>query len=454
MSFIVCGSPDELHRETGDKKYLDLVRRLVEMRDAAAEGTDDNQDRIPFRQQRQAVGHAVRANYLYAGMADYAVESGDQSLLEPLKAIWNNVVSRKMYVTGACGALYDGASPDGTKEQKTISRVHQAYGRDFQLPNSTAYNESCAAVGNILWNARMFRLTGEAKYADVVETAMHNALPACIGLDGKTYFYTNALRQLDDGPHELRWSRSREAWISCYCCPPNVVRTIAQAGTYAYSVSPSAVWANLYGACELNAFVPDCGRVKLIQKTDYPWNGRIALEVAEAPSNPFALKLRIPGWCEGATFRINGGETQPAARGNYAGIERVWKAGDRVELDLPMPVRLLEANPQVEENRGQVAVARGPVVYCLESKDLPADVRLLRVKVPAESRLYEVNETKDGTPATLLVKAGVREEPNWGTELYREHRPAPDRTIDIRLIPYHTWGNRGKSEMSVWLPLR
>ena len=260
----------DLYRLTGDKKYLMLAVKFLDLRDRATDGTDDNQDRIPFRKQREAVGHAVRANYLYAGAADVYAETGDETLLDPLKKIWVNVVTRKMYLTGACGAFYDGASPDGSKDQQQISRVHQAYGRDYQLPNSTAHNETCAAIGDALWNWRMLQITGEAKYADVVELVLHNALLAGVDLDGKRFFYTNTLRQLDTMPAPLRWSRKREEWISCYCCPPNAARTIAQAHTYAYGRSDRGVWVHLFGASTLDTKLPDGRRVKLQQQTDYP----------------------------------------------------------------------------------------------------------------------------------------------------------------------------------------
>src|SRR5262245_51874583 len=194
----------ELYRATGDKKYLALAVRFLDLRDVAGSGTDDNQDRVPFRKQTEAVGHAVRANYLYAGAADVYTETGDKTLLEPLTKIWTNAVTRKMYLTGACGALYDGASPDGSKDQKQISRVHQAYGRDYQLPNSTSHNETCAAIGNVLWNWRMLQTTGEAKYADVLEQTLYNAVLAGVSLDGKNFFYTNTLRQLDTLQTALR----------------------------------------------------------------------------------------------------------------------------------------------------------------------------------------------------------------------------------------------------------
>jgi len=442
----------ELYRLTGDKKYLRLAVKFLDLRDHTTGGTDDNQDRVPFRKQKEAVGHAVRANYLYAGAADVFAETGDATLLDPLKKIWLNVVTRKMYVTGACGALYDGASPDGSKDQKQISRVHQAYGRDYQLPNSAAHNETCAAVGNALWNWRMLQITGDAKYADVVELVLYNALLAGVDLDGKRFFYKNTLRQLDTMPAALRWSRMREEWISCYCCPPNVARTIAQAHTYAYGRSDRGVWVHVFGASTLDTSLPDGRKVKLKQETAYPWDGRVKVTIEAAPAGEFSLFVRVPGWAEGATLRVND-ESVDANRGRYAELPRVWKAGDVVELLLPMKPRFVESHPLVEESRNCVAAMRGPLVYCLESPDLPKGVRLLDVLMPRDAKLTtRLEKALLGEIAVIECK-GEAATSQWGDQLYREYRPTEAKIIDLKMIPYYTWANRGKSEMTVWLPL-
>ena len=443
----------ELYRETRDKKYLALAVKFLDMRDLATGGTDDNQDRVPFRKQTEAVGHAVRANYLYAGAADVFAETGDETLLHPLQKIWTNVATRKMYVTGACGALYDGASPDGSKDQKQISRVHQAYGRDYQLPNSTAHNETCAAIGNILWNWRMLQVTGEAKYADVLELALHNALLAGVSLDGKQFFYTNTMRRLDAMPAPLRWSRSREDWISCYCCPPNVARTVAQAHTYAYGRSDRGVWVHLFGGSTLDTTLPDGRRIKLKLETDYPWDGRVKVTIEAAPAGELSLFVRVPGWVEGAALRVNG-KPVDVTSGRYAELRRTWKTGDVVELALPMKPRLVETHPLVEEARNQVAVMRGPLVYCLESPDLPRGVSVRDVAIPREVKLasrFEKNLL--GGVAVLEGKAEVAAGKPWGNELYREFKPSPPKPVEVKLIPYFAWDNRGKSEMTVWIPL-
>ncbi len=445
----------ELYRETRKPQYLALAKKWIELRDLMADGTDDNQDRLPFRRQTEAAGHAVRANYLYAGVADLLLESPDTTLAAPLEAIWKNVTSRKVYVTGACGALFDGASPDGIKDQKAIARVHQAYGRDFQLPNATAHNETCAAVGNVLWNDRMLRLTGDPKHADMLERALLNAVLAGVSLDGTSYFYTNTLRQLDAMPVPLRWSRRREPWISCFCCPPNVVRTIAQSGHYAYGRSDSAIWFHTYGGSTLKTDLPDGGRAALAQRTDYPWDGRVTVAVEAMPARAVELRFRIPPWAHGATLAVNGEAQSNVATGRYASVKRTWKTGDIIELTLPMRAALLQSHPLVEETRNQVAVRRGPMIYCLESSDLPADHRAMDVRIPADFAPASRYDPKLlGGVAVLEGRATFESEAEWGNELYREYRPAKALEASVRLVPYFAWGNRGPSEMSVWLPLK
>lgn len=442
----------DLYRTTRDPKHLALARKLFEMRDQVKDGTDDNQDRIPFRKQTDAVGHAVRATYLYAGAADLYLETGDRTLLEPLDRIWNHVVGRKLYITGACGALFDGASPDGSKEQKSIARVHQAFGRDYQLPNSTAHNETCAAIGNAQWNWRMLQITGETKYADMLERVLYNAVLAGISLDGKRFFYTNTLRQLDTMPVPLRWSRRREEWISCFCCPPSVARTIAQVNAFGYGRSGRGVWVHLFGASTLDTTLPDGRRVKLKQQTEYPWDGRVKIKVESAPAGEWSLFVRVPGWTEGATLKVNSTPQQIKA-GSYAEIRREWKRGEVVELLLPMQPRLIEAHPLVEEARNQVAVMCGPLVYCLESPDLPSGVSVQDVAIPRDAKFAARFDPKLLGGLSILEGTGALNSPQrWGNELYRPLTPTESKKIDVKLIPYYAWGNRGRSEMTVWLP--
>lgn len=444
----------ELYRVTGEPRYLALAKKFLEMRNISIpDGGDDNQDRMPFVEQREALGHAVRANYLFAGAADLYAEDGDEQLLAALEPIWDNVVHEKMYITGACGALYDGASPDGSEDQSHITRVHQSYGRNYQLPNTTAHNETCAAIGNVLWNWRMFLITGEARYIDVLELALYNAVLSGVSLDGDDYFYVNPLRQVEPLPTKLRWPRVRIPFMTSYCCPPNVLRTIAEVGGFAYSTSDGAVWVNLYGGNLLSTKL-DAKPLKLRQETKYPWEGLVRITIDESPAEEFALKLRIPGWAESATVRVNGEpESVIALPETYATVRRAWKAGDVVELDLPMPARLIEANPLVEENRNQVAVQRGPIVYCLESPDLPPGVGVEDVAIPADAKLTpRFDPDLLGGVTVIETEALAAPVGDWEGKLYRPVDQPEARKIPVRFIPYFAWSNRGQSEMSVWIP--
>lgn len=445
----------EMYRTTANPRYLNLAKNLIDIRGMVENGTDDNQDRVPFRAQKKAMGHAVRANYLYAGVADVYAETGDSTLMECLLPIWNDIVNRKMYVTGACGALYDGTSPDGTcYEPDSIQKVHQSYGRAYQLPQSTAHNETCANIGNVLFNWRMFQLTGDARYTDIVETALYNSVLPGISLDGKKYFYTNPLRLSDDFPYTLRWPKERTPYISCFCCPPNTVRTLCETQNYAYSLSEKGVWINLYGGNHLSTRLKDGGMVKLAQTTAYPWEGNVKVEIEQAPrKKAFSLFFRIPAWCDKAALKVNGQPVEvDMPSGRYAEIRREWKKGDIVELDLEMQVKLLEANPLAEECRNQVVVKRGPIVYCLESADLDG-VKIDDIEIPADIRLQPLKAEIAGSPVMVLEgEARAVDSQPWTNVLYREVE-RKTKPVRIRLIPYYAWGNRGQAEMTVWMPL-
>jgi uncharacterized protein len=418
----------ELYRATHEPRYLELAKKFFAMRNLVKDGGDDNQDRLPFAKQDEAEGHAVRANYFYAGAADLFLETGDTNLWHPLTEIWTNVVTKKMYITGACGALYDGASPDGSRDQSHI--------------------------GNVLWNWRMFLATGDARFMDVVELALYNSVLSGGALDGTNFFYVNPLRVTDPMPTTLRWSRQREPFVGSFCCPPNLVRTIAESASYTYGKSADSIWVNLYGGSSLETKFPNHDELKLSQETDYPWNGRVRIKIEKCGAAEFALKLRIPGWAGGASVRINDAPADNSAKpGSYFEIRRAWKPGDFVDLDLPMPERLMEANPLVEEDLDQVAVQRGPIVYCLESPDLPPGVDISDVRIPADMRLIARYDRRllDGV-VVLEGKALAQPQGDWSGKLYRELKPAELRPFNVKFIPYSVWQNRGRSEMSVWLP--
>jgi len=452
----------EMWRETGNPRYLELAKQLIEIRSLVKNGTDDNQDRDPFEMQYEAMGHAVRSTYLYAGVADLVAETGSTQWMKNLTSIWQDLTYRKMYITGGCGALYDGTSPDGTNyTPDSIQKVHQSFGRPYQLPQSTAHNETCAQIGNMLFNWRMMEVTGEAKYADVAELCMLNSILSGISMDGRRYFYTNPLRISASLPYTLRWPKERQEYISCFCCPPNTLRTVAEAQNYAFTVGGDTLTLQFYGQCETMANLSNIGLVPLVETTEYPWDGKVTVALGKLPKKArkqeFALRFRIPEWCHGASLKVNGvaldADNMKAVSG-YLTLTRLWKAGDEVELDLPMPVRLMEANPLVEEARNQVAIKRGPVVYCLESQDLPEGVKLDDVLIPSDIHLTPKMIQIDGHPVMALEgEALLTEEASWQGVLYRE-MATQHRRIAIRLIPYFAWGNRGKGEMSVWLPLK
>ena len=456
----------EIHRVTRDPRYLRLAEQLIEIRSLVppAEGSDHNQDRMPFRQMTEAVGHAVRANYLYAGVTDVYAENGDATLLAPLRAIADNIATRKLYVTGMTGALYDGASPEGVhhSQHKFIRPVHQAYGRSYQLPNLTAYNETCATIGYGMWLWRMLAVTGDARYADQFEQTLYNGVLPGISLDGKHYFYVNPLRKLAAFDVPLRWSRTRVANIpASFCCPPNVVRTIAEAHNYVYALSADTVWVNLYAAATLDSRWLDGTRVVLRQETDYPWDGSVKLTVDAVPDRDVTLKLRVPGWLKRGAFgvRINGEPVAgPFASGTYAELRRRWRKGDVVQLDLAFQPVLWEANPLIEETLAQMVIRHGPLVYCVESNDLPEGVRLadlaLSLRQPAAFRVQR-ERIAGATVATLTFEALALAARPWAPgELYREHEPSPPRPVTVKAVPYFAWGNRGDTEMTVWLPVR
>lgn len=446
----------ELYRTTGDEKYKLLAKKLIDIRGVAV-GSDDNSDRYPFTQMQEVQGHAVRANYLFAGAADLYAENGDTALLNTLDRMWDDVVNHKMYITGGCGSLYDGVSNDGTSyNPNDVEKLHQAYGRQYQLPNLTAHNETCANIGNVLWNWRMLQITGEAKYADVVELALYNSVLSGISLNGKNFLYTNPLAYSDELPFKQRWSKDRVPYISLSdCCPPNVVRTISEVSNYMYSISNEGLWLNLYGGNQLSTKLEDGSAIELTQKTNYPWDGNINLQFAKTPQKAFSVFLRIPGWCHNAKIVVNGKlVATKTVGGEYAEVKRSWREGDQLQLILDMPVTMIEANPLVEETRNQITVKRGPVVYCLESVDLDKNTSVFGVGIPTNAQFkiapVKIDNTNIVSLQTTAQKIG---DGQWTDQLYKEVSKKPVQKINVRLVPYYAWGNRGHTEMSVWLPV-
>ena len=433
----------EMYRETGDAKYLTLAKGLIAIRDSVENGEDHNQDRHKFREQYEAMGHAVRANYLYAGVADLYAETGEAQLMKNLSAIWDDIIQHKIYIMGGCGALYDGVSPDGTTyNQPSIQQIHQAYGRQFQLPQEAAHNEICAQIGMMLFSWRMFQTTGDAKYIDNIENELYNGILSGISIDGKDFFYTETLRRTKEFPYTMRWPKHRQHYITCFCCPPNTLRTLCQAQEYAYAVSGQTLYVNLYGQNALKT-----KNLEVEQTTDYPWDGKVTLTVKKA-KNLQTIQLHKPNWCDKYTVKVNGENADLS-------ITRKWKKGDVIELSLDMRPRLVEANPLVEEAKNQVAVMRGPIVYCLEGQDIQGDCRISDVALPADIQLKEVPMTIEGHSFTALEgNAIVTNDKTWNNQtLYRELSKPSSQKVRIRLIPYYAWDNRGIQDMSLWLNL-
>ncbi len=451
----------DLYRATGEERYLKLANVFITMRGSQpvpsfskrnlqAQPGDQTQDRMPLRRETSAVGHAVTGGYLYCGAADLVAETGEKTLDEALVRIWDDMTQKKMYVTGGNGAIRQGVSI-------RKDPVHEAFGFAYDLPPRVGYNETCANIAAAMFGWRMLLLEGDPRYADVMERVLYNSMLSAMSLDGKSYCYCNPLERRRGVPLEHNDTEHRWVTHTCYCCPPSVARTLARLHTYAYSWSPDGgLWVNLYGGNTLDQPVPGGDRWRLTQTTDYPWDGSVQFEILEAPAKPAALNLRIPAWGEGATISVNGvaGEvgTKP---GNYARLERTWKAGDSVTLTLPMDVQMLAADPLVAQAKGQAAVQRGPLVYCLESADLPDGLSINRVLLPRDAKwTIGKQDALLGGVVVLKTEAMTLPHSEPSTGLYHRLVAGPLTPQPIQLIPYYAWNNRGSVDMSVWLPLR
>ncbi|MFC2113441.1 glycoside hydrolase family 127 protein [Bacteroidota bacterium] len=447
----------ELYRTTGDKRYLDLADHFV-----STQGTGDvqarrssswigmggpgRQDHKPLREETEAVGHSVRGNYFYCGATDVYAETGDTTLLEALERIWEDMTFRKMYITGGVSALYRGAT-------RSRDVVWEAYGHEFQLNNATAYNETCANIGVGMWNWRLLNVTGNPRHADILERVIYNSALSPISLDGKHFFYTNPLRRVDGIPLSHRYDAERWTHQMGFCCPPNVIRTLPKVSGWAYSLVGNGIAVNLYGGNELATSMLDGSEIKLTQETRYPWEGRIEISIQKCKKESFQLLLRIPEWADGSTLLVNGKD--PGVKlnpGTYAKIERKWKKGDVILLDLPMDIKLIEGHSFVEEVRNEAAVTRGPIVYCLESEDLPEGTEILDVYLPAGSEMSaEFRPELLGGVTTITGSVLIRQDHEEG--LYHELGKPEWKPTTATFVPYYAWSNRGQGEMTVFLPL-
>jgi DUF1680 family protein len=432
----------KLYRVTGDERYLNLAKFLLDERGPRPgektnpRGLEYNQAHTRVIEQTEPVGHAVRATYMYSGMADVAALTGDAAYIKAIDTIWTNTVSTKLYITGGIGAA-------GSNE---------AFGGPYELPNMTAYNETCASIGLDYWNHRLFLLHGEAKYIDIMERALYNGLISGVSLDGKTFFYPNPLES--NGQHE------RSPWFGVACCPGNITRFLASVPGYVYARRGDAVFVNLYAAGTADIDLDGGRRVKLVQDTRYPWDGAVTITITPDRPRRFTVKLRIPGWArnevvpgelyrfadaasEPVTLTVNGQPMPSVGADGYAALDREWKPGDVIELTLPMPVRRVVAHERVEADRGRVALQRGPIVYAAEWPDNP-NGKVRNIVLPARATL--TSEFR----ADLL--RGVQVIRGRALGLAYDAQGHLTRTEqDFMAIPYATWANRGRGQMIVWL---
>lgn len=421
-----------LYRITGKREYLELARFFLEQR---GHGRDYSQDQIPVRNQREAVGHSVRATYMYSGMADVAALLGDAEYLTAIDAIWKDVVDRKLYATGGIGAV----------------GAYEGFGGPYDLPNLAAYNETCAAIGNVYWNQRLFLLHGSSQYFDVLERTLYNGLISGVSLSGDHFFYPN--------PLESRGNHERSEWFGCACCPSNLCRFIPSVSGYVYATRGDRLYVNLYA--ESAAKVPlASGEIALEQRTRYPWNGDIELTVGTPVDAEFELALRIPGWArnqpvpgdlycfadttdEAVELSINGQDAPMKLEDGYAIVRRRWAKGDKVLLRLPMPVRRLTASDKVSADRGRVAFQRGPLVFAAEQPDNPGvNLRTAVVEPGARVETHFAPQLLDGVQV-ITASAKVLSRSEAGE--------ISTQPATLTAIPYYAWANRGAALMEVWL---
>lgn len=426
----------KLYLVTGDKKYLDQAKFFLDKRGTTSIRQEYSQSQIPVLEQDEAVGHAVRAAYMYSGMADVAALTGDEGYIHAIDRIWDNIVSKKMYITGGIGSTNNG----------------EAFGENYELPNMSAYCETCAAIGNVYVNYRMFLLHGESKYYDVLERTLYNGLLSGVSLEGNGFFYPNPLESV--GQHQ------RQAWFGCACCPSNICRFIPSVPGYIYAVKDNNLYVNLYMS---NTLTQSIGgkEVVLSQKTDYPWSGDVKISVDKTAAKEFSLKLRIPGWVRGEAVpsdlyyykdgkrlgykvMVNGEEVSSELENGYFTVSRKWKKGDEISLHLDMEPRIVKANKNVKADDGRIAIEKGPIVFCAEWPDNEGfSVRSVlmsqKPQMSVEHRsdlLYGIDQIKADAQAISYDVAGKLNVKN----------------VTLTLIPYYAWCHRGSGEMTVWLP--
>jgi uncharacterized protein len=444
----------KLYHATGNERYLQLSKFFIDERGTsspekqhyydleAVERGDDpakfwarsyeyNQSHEPIREQDKVVGHAVRAMYLFSAVADLADEYDDQSLLDTCDRLWDNLINKRMYLTGGIGP----------------SRHNEGFTTDYDLPDETAYAETCATIGLIMWNQRLLQFAGERRFADVMERGLYNGFLSGVTLDGTKFYYENPLSSAGDHHHQ--------EWYMCPCCPPNVARNLASLGRYFYSMGDKDLWLHLY-AGNTSELEVGSSKVSVKQETNYPWDGTVKVTLGLEKAQAFTLHLRVPGWCPALRVAVNGEQlsAQPEANG-YLAITREWNDGDQVEYVMEMPIQTVYANPAVRQLEGRVAIQRGPLVYCLEGVD-HGKFELDQISVnPQDIPTFKVTYRPEllGGVAVIEGQGKVIDEQTWEGGLYA-NKAAQEKDIHLTAIPYYAWDNREPGEMRVWLRSR
>jgi DUF1680 family protein len=427
----------KLYRITGNPRYLNLAKYFIDVRGSRPGGDDYHQSRIPPVDQTKAIGHAVRAGYLYSGMADVAALTGDKNYVRAIDTIWDNCVGKKLYITGGIGAR-----PAG-----------EAFGDDYELPNLTAYNETCAAVANDFWNERLFLLHGDGKYVDVLERTLYNGLLSGVSLDGTKFFYPNPLESTGD--------YERSPWFGCACCPGNITRFMPSLPGFFYAQQDDKLFVNLFASGTADIKLDNGRSVKITQKTKYPWSGMVKMTVAPDKQSKFKIAVRIPGWArnevtpgslykflatatnEPVTLKVNGESVPLNIENGYVSLNRKWKSGDVIELNLPMPVRRVMASGNVKADAGRVALQRGPIVFCAEWPDNP-NGKVRNLMLPDDQSLTATFEPALLNGVETIQGRAFRVSKNADGSLMKTEQ-------DFKAIPYFAWANRGRGEMAVWL---
>ncbi len=441
---IVSGHPEielaliELYRITGNKRQLELAGYILQGDERAKfpeRRTIYMFSGTPFTARTKLQGHAVRAMYACCGATDYYLETGDPAYWKTLTTLWEDLSQRQMYISGGVGARAEG----------------EAFGEAYELPNARAYGESCAAIGNMMWNWRMLAASGEAKHADIIERALYNGINSGMSLDGTLYCYRNPLAFDPSGGDKIR-----NEWYDTTCCPPNLERTFASLPGYFYSTSSDGIYAHLYNDSELNWHLENGTGLKVTQKTNYPWDGQVDITVSPAQPSDFIFYLRIPGWAQGTQVSVNNQPIAGAKSGEYLPIQRKWSPGDVIRLRMEMPSQVVQANPRVSDNVGRVAVQRGPLVYCLEEIDQDGlsltNVALDLSNKPSESFQSQLQPNLLGGIVVLRHSGRLYEKDASENALYSAYSAGQKKSRQVLLtfIPYYAWANRQATSMQVW----